>query len=204
MRCKKAHAAILERELGSLGAADRARLETHLADCAACRRRARSEALVTDGLARLAAETPPVVDVRRSVLARIAHLDVPGRSALPAGPLAWAFAGGLLTLVLLAAVAATLLPEAAPVWRGIRVLGGGLVEAGLGLVRFGWAAFEPAGPPALGAVRSLLSPLADPDLVLAVHAVVVAGAVMSLSLSFWVVCREFVRSAPRPPPTEEA
>jgi hypothetical protein len=99
--CARAGRAIEARERARLAPGDGARLERHLAGCAACAAAARVESRLTRELFTLRTEIPFEVDVAATVRQRIAALGPIERFEVPPRQLGWAAAAAVAGAVAL-------------------------------------------------------------------------------------------------------
>jgi hypothetical protein len=91
MRCSAARKALLHRDLGLLKGAAEARLDDHVATCAACAAEAETDRVLARDLAALSRSTPTRVDVTARVLGEVEDLWALDRRAVPAKQFAWAW-----------------------------------------------------------------------------------------------------------------
>ncbi len=110
MRCSRARAAILERQLGTLAPLRQRTLTAHLDSCAACAAAARLERSITAALGELHRECPVEIDATATVMARIATLGPADHAEVPDRHIAWGAAAALAAGVALLASGTQFLP----------------------------------------------------------------------------------------------
>jgi hypothetical protein len=91
MRCRTARKALLDRDLRLPAGPDAARLEHHLATCAACASEAATDGILARDLAALSRSAPERIDVTVRVLVEVEDLWALDRRPVPAKQLAWAW-----------------------------------------------------------------------------------------------------------------
>jgi hypothetical protein len=102
MDCREAHTHLLDRRRGTLGAASRTPLESHLAGCEACRGEDAADALLSEILAARLSRRRAPASLRRSLEARWDPPSAPRAARLARGLVTMAAGAALAVLVLFA------------------------------------------------------------------------------------------------------
>ena len=196
MRCEEIGRARLDRELGLADPATGRAIDGHLATCGRCRERVAVEAAVTEGLARLGTLEPPPVQVRDRVLASLAGLGWPARSAVPAADLARAFAVAIGAMLALVAGTVAAAPALAGAWDVLRIVGLGAARALASLGRTGLLILEPLREPIVRMLRSTGAPFDGATGIVSAQVVTLTAFAVVVALCTWLIGRDLRGSTP--------